>query len=647
MTADGVGNLLSGLAGTVPNTTYATSTSIVELTGVAARSVGVCLGLVFVVMAFIPKFMAAIIAIPGPVAAAYLVLLVARLFTFGIEILQQDGLDYRKSLMVGLAFWFGLAFQLDWIFPQYFQGAWSGLLGNAMTVGGLTVIDRRDEPRGSDGAAERAGSERPHGTGGISSTAAALRLVRASQPVPRHGRHHRARGVRLRVVNERPGTERLFTLLLALTASAAGAQAPAWTDDPLLPGVTPIKAVHFSELRPRINQLLIGCGGSAHAFADPVVRASETPVKAVHIEKLRTALSRAYRLCDRTPPLWSDPHIIPGVTPIKAVHLTELRAAVEMMRPIVSVALMGTTVLTAIGEAAQLSLVATFSDGSTRTVHPAFAAWDSSDTAVAIVAEGIVTAVRAGRATITVTYEEHVAELDISVLVSSHSEGSVRVLYAAPANREFRDDYSDGISRAIVDVQSWYREQLEGLTFEIYNVTPEWCQLPRDDDYYSRGNAWEKVLTDVQSCAPVRGGTLEFVWALYVDVDEECGGEPHELGAGGPGLLMMPRWDLEGLVSPGEYYYCDDGPYHGTLGRWYGGLAHELGHAFGVPHPPGCDEGLPACDEQALMWLGYEDYPNTYLRDDEKQILRRSPFIGTIHGAAAQSGAATDRAAPD
>ena len=140
MTADGVGNLLSGLAGTVPNTTYATGTSIVELTGVAARSVGVCLGLVFVVMAFIPKLMAAIIAIPGPVVAAYYVLLVARLFTFGIEILQQDGLDYRKSLVVGLAFWFGLAFQLDWIFPQYFQGAWSELLGNAMTVGGLTVI---------------------------------------------------------------------------------------------------------------------------------------------------------------------------------------------------------------------------------------------------------------------------------------------------------------------------------------------------------------------------------------------------------------------------------------------------------------------------------------------------------------------------
>ena len=118
-----VGNLLSGLAGTLPNTTYATGTGIVELTGVAARSVGAAIGLVFVTMAFLPTFMAAIIAIPGPVVAAYYVLLVSLLFIFGIKILQHDGLDSRKGLMVGLAFWIGLAFELDWILPGVLPGA--------------------------------------------------------------------------------------------------------------------------------------------------------------------------------------------------------------------------------------------------------------------------------------------------------------------------------------------------------------------------------------------------------------------------------------------------------------------------------------------------------------------------------------------
>ena len=138
--ADGVGNLLSGLAGTVPNTTYGMSIAVAELTGVAARRIGVCVGAVFVVLAFLPKFVTLIVAIPGPVVAAYFVVIVALIFVFGMKILLSDGLDQRKGLIVGVAFWIGIAFQLDWIYPEYWQGAWGELLGNGMTVGGLTVI---------------------------------------------------------------------------------------------------------------------------------------------------------------------------------------------------------------------------------------------------------------------------------------------------------------------------------------------------------------------------------------------------------------------------------------------------------------------------------------------------------------------------
>ena len=287
---------------------------------------------------------------------------------------------------------------------------------------------------------------------------------------------------------------------------------------------------------------------------------------------------------------------------------------------ILSVELTGTTTLTTIGETAQLSLVATFSDDSTRVIEPALVEWRSSDPIVATVTEGLVTAVRAGQATITAAYETHRAELVISAQASTHSQGSVRVLYVAPANREFRSEYSRGIATAIVDVQSWYRRQLDGgVTFAIYSVTPEWCQLPRDDGYYSHGDVWEKVLRDVQSCAPVRGNTSRFSWVLYIDAYEACG-EPHEFGRGELGLTMMARWDLEGLANPGVYYYCDEGPYDGSLGRWFGGLAHELGHTFGLPHPAG--------DPRALMSNGYSEYPNTYLRDDEKDVLRRLPFFG-------------------
>ena len=140
LAADGLGNLLSGLMGTLPNTTYVHSIAVADLTRVAARAVGICVGIIFIVVAFLPKLVAAIVAIPGPVAAAYFIVLVSSLFVLGMRVLLHDGLDYRKGVAVGLAFWLGLAFELDWIFPQYFRGVWGDLFANGLTVGGLTVI---------------------------------------------------------------------------------------------------------------------------------------------------------------------------------------------------------------------------------------------------------------------------------------------------------------------------------------------------------------------------------------------------------------------------------------------------------------------------------------------------------------------------
>ena len=138
--ADGVGNLLSGLAGTVPNTTYSTSISVTELTGVAARSVGVAVGVVFIAVAFLPKVLAAILAIPGPVVAAYATVLLSMLFVLGMTVVIQDGIDYRKALVAGVSFWVGVGFQHGLIFPDLVAGVAGGLLQNGMTAGGLVAI---------------------------------------------------------------------------------------------------------------------------------------------------------------------------------------------------------------------------------------------------------------------------------------------------------------------------------------------------------------------------------------------------------------------------------------------------------------------------------------------------------------------------
>ena len=152
--ADGVGNLLSGLLATVPNTTYSTSVSVTELTGVGARSVGIAAGGVFLALAFLPKLVAVVLAIPGPVAAAYITVLLAMLFVVGMRMVVHDGIDYRKGLVAGVAFWAGVGFQNGVIYPEFFSTFAGGLLNNGMTAGGLvamimTLFVELTEPRRS------------------------------------------------------------------------------------------------------------------------------------------------------------------------------------------------------------------------------------------------------------------------------------------------------------------------------------------------------------------------------------------------------------------------------------------------------------------------------------------------------------------
>ena len=101
-----------------------------------------------------------------------------------------------------------------------------------------------------------------------------------------------------------------------------------FTDDPIRPGVTPVRAVHFTELRARIDALRIEAGLGRFRWTDPVLRAGVTPVRLVHLLELREALGAAYTAAGRAAPRWTDAAPTAGSTPIRAAHLTELRAAV-------------------------------------------------------------------------------------------------------------------------------------------------------------------------------------------------------------------------------------------------------------------------------------------------------------------------------
>lgn len=101
-----------------------------------------------------------------------------------------------------------------------------------------------------------------------------------------------------------------------------------FTDDPIRSGVTPVKSVHFTELRARIDALRRAAGLPVFSWTDPVLRPRAMSVRLVHLLELRQALAGVYASVGRAAPRWTDSVPTPGSTPVKAVHLMELRAAV-------------------------------------------------------------------------------------------------------------------------------------------------------------------------------------------------------------------------------------------------------------------------------------------------------------------------------
>lgn len=138
--ADGLGNALSGALGTIPNTTYSNLISVAELTGVAARRIGVISGVILVLLAFFPKLAAVVISLPQPVTGAFLFMLMAMLFVMGVKLAVSGGLTMESSILLGVPFWLGYALENDLFFADLIPPALEPFLGNGMVVGGTAAV---------------------------------------------------------------------------------------------------------------------------------------------------------------------------------------------------------------------------------------------------------------------------------------------------------------------------------------------------------------------------------------------------------------------------------------------------------------------------------------------------------------------------
>ena len=139
--ANGAASLLSGVAGIMPTFTHtANSVSLTIFTGVASRHVGYAIGAILVGLAMLPKLTALLVMVPGPVAGAFLLIIMGHLMVEGIRMVAKDGLDYQKALVVGVSFVLGTGLQGQNVFGDLLGGAWAMMWRNAVFTGGLAAI---------------------------------------------------------------------------------------------------------------------------------------------------------------------------------------------------------------------------------------------------------------------------------------------------------------------------------------------------------------------------------------------------------------------------------------------------------------------------------------------------------------------------
>ncbi len=141
LNANGVGVLLSGVAGSPPTTiNSATSGSLVSLTGVASRNVGYAAGAMLVALAFSPKLTAVLLMIPAPVMGAYLLVLMGTYVVEGIRTVSQDDLDHKNTLIMGLAFSLGMGLETSGIIGDLPGAVWIRFLDNGLTAGTVAAV---------------------------------------------------------------------------------------------------------------------------------------------------------------------------------------------------------------------------------------------------------------------------------------------------------------------------------------------------------------------------------------------------------------------------------------------------------------------------------------------------------------------------
>ncbi|URZ17377.1 uracil-xanthine permease family protein [Clostridium felsineum] len=106
--SDGIGSILAGMFGAMPNTSFSQNVGLIPLTKVASRYVTLVAGIILIILGLVPKFSGVINVMPQPVLGGVGIVMFGTVAAAGIQTLSHVNLNNRNILIIATSIGLGL-----------------------------------------------------------------------------------------------------------------------------------------------------------------------------------------------------------------------------------------------------------------------------------------------------------------------------------------------------------------------------------------------------------------------------------------------------------------------------------------------------------------------------------------------------------
>ncbi len=138
--ADGINSLIAATFNTFPNTTFGQNNAVIQMTGVASRSVGFYVAGLLAFLGLFPVVGGLIQAMPKPVLGGATLVMFGTIATAGVRILASEPLDRRKTLIIATSLGLGLGVMMVPDVLKETPSLIQNMFGSAITTAGAVAI---------------------------------------------------------------------------------------------------------------------------------------------------------------------------------------------------------------------------------------------------------------------------------------------------------------------------------------------------------------------------------------------------------------------------------------------------------------------------------------------------------------------------